>query len=70
MKLSGSNTQGSKVSVIAVDISRALEGLAPWATVYVHREPDYCKPYSNVSKSSVARVQRAQNAMLGAREQS
>lgn len=64
MKLSESNEHGSKVSALAVDINRSVKGIAPWATVYVHREPNYCVQYSNVSKASVRRVHQAQVAML------
>lgn len=64
MKLSESNEHGSKVSAIAVDINVSVKGVASWATVFVHREPNYCVQYSNVSKASVGRVQRAQVAML------
>lgn len=69
MKLSDSNEHGSKVSAIAVDINVSVKGVAPWATVFVHREPGYCVQYSNVSRASVARAQRAQRAMLDAEEQ-
>lgn len=35
-----------------------------WASAFVHRGQNYCKPYTSISKASMQRVLRAQERMV------
>ena len=62
------NRAKERVTLIALNATRTSAVLGAYAAVYVHRGHAYCMPYLGVSKSSISRVQRAQNAMLKAKE--
>lgn len=64
MILTDHNTLRSKIHALHLGTSISTLGVAPWATVFVHRDGGYCVQYSNVSRASTKRVQRAQNVIL------
>lgn len=62
------NRAKERITLIALNATKGSTLLDAYAAVYVHRGHAYCMAYCGVSKSSVSRVQRAQNAMLKAKE--
>lgn len=56
------NYARERVTCLMTHLSRDGEGA--WVSCYVHRGKSYCEPYPFVTRSSLARVQRVQLALL------
>lgn len=56
------NYDKQRVTCVMLQASRSNDNA--WVSCYVHRGKNYCEPYTYVTRSSLARVQRVQLSLL------